>query len=55
MAAPPDLSKCHRCGRPVPPANRPEFAGWLVAKGPDRKILGMCCPNCQQAQESEAS
>lgn len=47
MAA--DLSRCDRCGRPMPPSNRPEFAEWEVVKDDAGKVLGMRCPRCQAA------
>lgn len=47
MAAPPDLSTCQECGRPVPPSNDPEFAKWEVAKDERGKVSGMLCPTCQ--------
>ena len=52
MAAPADLSKCNRCGRPVPPSNRPEFAEWTVVKE-DGRVAGMRCPSCQAAEPGE--
>ncbi len=54
MAA--DLSTCDRCGRPVPPSNRPEFADWQVVKSDAGKVAGMRCPDCQAAtSEAEGS
>ena len=47
--APADLSTCDRCGRPVPPSNRLEFADWQVVKDDTRRVLGMRCPGCQAA------
>jgi hypothetical protein len=47
MAA--DLSSCDRCGRPVPPSNRPEFAEWQVVKNDAGRVAGMRCPQCQAA------
>ncbi len=47
MAAPADLSKCDRCGRPVPPSNRSEFASWTVVNDADGRVRGMRCPGCQ--------
>jgi len=49
MSVPPDLSRCARCGRPVPPSNRPEFADWRVEKDDDDRVAGMLCPACQRA------
>ena len=46
---PADLSTCDRCGRPVPPSNRPEFADWEVVKDDTRRVSGMRCPQCQAA------
>ena len=42
-----DLSTCDRCGRPVPPSNRPEFPDWQVVKNEDGRVAGMRCPSCQ--------
>lgn len=50
MAA--DLSTCDRCGRPLPPSNRPEFADWRVIKSDDGKVVGMRCPRCQPAADA---
>jgi len=47
MAA--DLSVCDRCGRPMPPSNRAEFAEWEVVKDGAGKVVGMRCPRCQAA------
>lgn len=45
--APPDLSTCDRCRRPVPPTTSPDFAGWTVVKEDTGKVTGMRCPTCQ--------
>lgn len=45
---PPDLSTCDVCGRPVPPANHPEFANWTVTKTDSGRVGGMRCPQCQE-------
>lgn len=52
MPAPADLSRCDRCGRPVPPSNRPEFARWTVVKDAGGGVRGMRCPRCQAEGES---
>ncbi len=49
-----DLSTCHRCGRPVPPSNRPEFADWKATESDAGTISGMCCPRCQAATAESA-
>jgi hypothetical protein len=55
MSTPPrDLSTCDRCGRRVPPTTDPRFASWTVVKDGNR-VLGMRCPACQAADESEAA
>ncbi len=59
QAAPPDLSTCQDCGRPVPPTNHPEFSSWLVAKDERGRVKGMLCPACQakapSGEESSAT
>lgn len=56
MPAPPaDLSRCHQCGRPVPPSNRPEFASWIVVKDDSGRVSGMLCPACQAAGEQSTA
>ena len=52
MAAPADLSRCARCGRPVPPSNHPQFAEWEVVKE-DGRVTGMHCPACQSTDAGE--
>jgi DNA-directed RNA polymerase subunit RPC12/RpoP len=52
MAAPADLSTCDRCGRPVPPSNRPQFADWQIVKE-DGRVKGMRCPSCQAQSAAE--
>jgi DNA-directed RNA polymerase subunit RPC12/RpoP len=47
MAA--DLSVCDRCGRPMPPSNKPEFAEWQVVKDETGAVSGMRCPRCKAA------
>ena len=54
MSVPPDLSRCLRCGRPVPPSNRPQFADWKVVKDDDGRVSGMLCPECQSAEAGPA-
>ena len=54
MPAPADLSKCAKCGRPVPPSNRPEFASWVVVKDGGR-VAGMLCPSCQADADADAA
>lgn len=51
---PADLSTCDRCGRPVPPSNRAEFAEWQVVKDDAGKVSGMRCPACQAAAASSS-
>lgn len=51
MAAPADLSTCDRCGRPVPPSNRADFADWEIVKDGGR-VAGMRCPACQAADNA---
>lgn len=46
----PDLSTCDRCGRPVPPSNRPEFADWTLVRDESGRPAGMRCPQCQAAE-----
>ena len=53
--APADLSRCHSCGRAVPPSNRPEFATWVVVKDAAGAVRGMRCPRCQAAAEASAA
>lgn len=53
--APPDLSTCERCRRPVPPTTSPEFAQWTVVKADNGRVRGMRCPNCQAQADSESS
>ena len=55
--APPDLSSCQSCGRPVPPSNNPDFANWIVTKDERGRARGMLCPACQEkaGEESEAT
>lgn len=57
--APPDLSACQSCGRPVPPSNNPDFAKWIVTKDERGRARGMLCPACQEkadaGEESEAT
>lgn len=53
MAAPPDLSKCERCGRPLPPSNHPDFSRWTTAKNDTGRVSGMRCPGCQSEHEAE--
>jgi hypothetical protein len=50
---PADLSRCDRCGRPVPPSNKPEFAEWQVVKDDAGHVSGMRCPACQAAAGSQ--
>jgi hypothetical protein len=52
-AAPPDLSTCERCHRPVPPTTSPEFAHWTVVKAENGRVRGMRCPNCQAETASK--
>ena len=52
MSVPPDLSRCARCGRPVPPSNRLEFADWIVEKNEDGRVAGMLCPACKGAPDA---
>ncbi len=54
MSVPPDLSRCSRCGRPVPPSNRPQFADWKVVKDDGGRVSGMLCPECQSAEAESA-
>ena len=57
--APPDLSSCQECRRPVPASNNPDFANWLVTKDERGRPRGMLCPACQEKagdkEESEAT
>lgn len=53
MAAPPDLSRCERCGRPLPPSNHPDFSRWTTAKDAAGRVSGMRCPACQREPEAE--
>ena len=46
--APPDLSTCDTCRRPVPPTTHPDFANWSVTKSEETgRVTGMRCPQCQ--------
>ncbi len=45
--APPDLSTCDTCRRPVPPATHPDFANWSAVKNDKGRASGMRCPQCQ--------
>lgn len=53
MPAPPDLSRCERCGRPLPPATHPDFGRWTTAKDDAGKVSGMRCPSCQAELEAD--
>ena len=53
MAAPPDLSRCERCGRSLPPATHPSFSQWTTAKDDAGKVSGMRCPSCQAGHEAD--
>lgn len=53
MPAPADLSRCDRCGRPLPPSNHTEFDAWVVIKDADGRVSGMRCPSCQAADEPQ--
>lgn len=53
MPAPPDLSRCERCGRPLPPSTHPEFSQWAIAKDDAGRVTGMRCPRCQGEHEED--
>jgi|GEM_PF-4556667 len=52
MAALADLSRCERCGRPLPPSTDPDFSQWTIAKDDAGKVCGMRCPSCQAEREA---
>lgn len=53
MPAPPDLSRCERCGRSLPPSTHPDFSRWTIAKDDDGKVSGIRCPSCQGEPEAD--